>query len=200
MATWNTWHKERAWRGVMVQPLWLMPTALECPILPGGPASPCGPGKPADEDKFNIKKTTMVVSFLQVVIGWLRCPEVPFSPCSPWRPRGPAGPGAPLPWNDQMSVKAWPTWLRPDYSTLPIVTALKALRLDHLGLLQATYPYRSIHKGRRWSEDIQKTLLTWFLDCCFFNSLLVFAPAPAATLPAALSHRPASLIFRTNIS
>lgn len=74
-----------------------MPTALECRILPGGPASPCGPGNPVDEDKFNIKKTTMVVSFSQVVIGWLRCPEVPFSPCSPWRPRGPAGPGAPLP-------------------------------------------------------------------------------------------------------
>lgn len=74
-----------------------MPMALECLILPGGPASPCGPGKPVDEDTFNIQKTNMVVAFLHVVIGWRKCPEVPFSPCSPGRPRGPAGPGAPLP-------------------------------------------------------------------------------------------------------
>lgn len=39
-----------------------------------------------------------------------------------------------------------------------------------------------------------------FWSSVFLAAFCFLPPAPPATLPAALSHRPASLIFRTNLS
>lgn len=40
-------------------------------ILPGGPASPCGPGKPADEEKVILINSDKYghMAFLHIIIG-----------------------------------------------------------------------------------------------------------------------------------